>query len=213
MVRNFEIHKAGDCGGSEEQEWGLLKQTQLASQGSMASYPPRLRGAPEPSSYSTEWISRGRDSPFPGATRAAEAVLRPTALGEMWKNNYSSLSRDSLKNKWHRQRENEVSSNRNACWIPGNRYSNACHWKPLLSLGKNKSKTSYGNEITCCYSRPRVLPGLWVILSWAGGNSVHVFKYLKCCCLVARSSLTLCNPMDYSPPGSSVHGSSQTRIL
>ena len=31
--------------------------------------------------------------------------------------------------------------------------------------------------------------------------------------LVARSCPTLCNPMDYSPPGSSVHGISQARIL
>ena len=29
----------------------------------------------------------------------------------------------------------------------------------------------------------------------------------------AQSCLTLCNPMDYSPPGSSVHGVFQTRIL
>ena len=31
--------------------------------------------------------------------------------------------------------------------------------------------------------------------------------------LVAQSCLTLCNPMDCSPPGSSVHGISQERIL
>jgi len=31
--------------------------------------------------------------------------------------------------------------------------------------------------------------------------------------LVAQSYLTLCNPMDYSPPGSSVHGILQARIL
>ena len=34
-----------------------------------------------------------------------------------------------------------------------------------------------------------------------------------CCCLVAKSCPTLCNPMDYSLPGSSVHGISQARIL
>ena len=33
------------------------------------------------------------------------------------------------------------------------------------------------------------------------------------CCLVARSSLTLCNPMDCSPPGFSVHGIHRARIL
>jgi len=31
--------------------------------------------------------------------------------------------------------------------------------------------------------------------------------------LVVQLSPTLCNPMDYSPPGSSVHGILQTRIL
>ena len=33
------------------------------------------------------------------------------------------------------------------------------------------------------------------------------------CCLVARSCPVLCDPMDYNPLGSSVHGSSQVRIL
>ena len=35
----------------------------------------------------------------------------------------------------------------------------------------------------------------------------------KCCCLVAKSYLTLCDPMDCSPPRSFVHGISQARIL
>ena len=32
-------------------------------------------------------------------------------------------------------------------------------------------------------------------------------------CLVAQLCLTLCDPLDYSPPGSSVHGIFQARIL
>ena len=36
---------------------------------------------------------------------------------------------------------------------------------------------------------------------------------LMCVCLVAQSCLTSCDPMDCSPPGSSVHGLSQARIL
>ena len=32
-------------------------------------------------------------------------------------------------------------------------------------------------------------------------------------CLVAQSCLTLCNPVDCSPPGFSVHGILQARIL
>ena len=34
-----------------------------------------------------------------------------------------------------------------------------------------------------------------------------------CCCLVAKLCLTLCDPMDCSLPGSSVHGISQAKIL
>ena len=34
-----------------------------------------------------------------------------------------------------------------------------------------------------------------------------------CVCSVAQSCLTLCNPMDCSPPGSSVHGILQARIV
>ena len=34
-----------------------------------------------------------------------------------------------------------------------------------------------------------------------------------CCCLFAKSCLTLCDPMDCNPPGGSVCGISQTRIL
>ena len=34
-----------------------------------------------------------------------------------------------------------------------------------------------------------------------------------CCSLVAKSRLALCNPMDYSPPGSSFRGILQARIL
>ena len=36
---------------------------------------------------------------------------------------------------------------------------------------------------------------------------------ITCWCLVAKSCSTLCDRMDYSPPGSSVHGISKARIL
>ena len=34
-----------------------------------------------------------------------------------------------------------------------------------------------------------------------------------CCCLDAKLCLTLCNPMDCNPPGSSIHGISQASVL
>ena len=40
-----------------------------------------------------------------------------------------------------------------------------------------------------------------------------ILKIQKVVCLVAQSCLTLFNPMDCSPPGSSVHGILQARIL
>ena len=39
---------------------------------------------------------------------------------------------------------------------------------------------------------------------------IHLFAFFV---LVAESCLTLCDPVDCSPPGSSVHGISQGRIL
>ena len=47
---------------------------------------------------------------------------------------------------------------------------------------------------------------------------VNWFEWTECIytyiyCLVAKSCSTLCDPMDCSPPGSSVHGISQARIL
>ena len=44
-------------------------------------------------------------------------------------------------------------------------------------------------------------------------NPGGFFHCCCCCCLVAHLCPTLCNPMDCSPPGSSVHGISQASIL
>ena len=55
------------------------------------------------------------------------------------------------------------------------------------------------------------------ILLFAGSTSVasasHALSTVCCYCSVAKSCLTLCEPMDCSLPGSSDHGISQVRIL
>ena len=43
-------------------------------------------------------------------------------------------------------------------------------------------------------------------------NPAHVW-FLVCCCSVAKSCPTLCNPMDSSPPVSSIYGISRAGIL
>ena len=47
------------------------------------------------------------------------------------------------------------------------------------------------------------------------GFFVSSLAFIKacCCCLVTQLHSNLCNPMDCRPPGSSVHGISQARIL
>ena len=43
--------------------------------------------------------------------------------------------------------------------------------------------------------------------------SSYVYVIIRVCMLVSQSRPALCNPMDYSPRGSSDHGISQARIL
>ena len=45
------------------------------------------------------------------------------------------------------------------------------------------------------------------------GSSLVQNFIVRCCCLLAKLCLILCNPMDCSPPGSSVHGIFQPRTL
>ena len=63
-----------------------------------------------------------------------------------------------------------------------------------------------------------VLSGEQKLLSKKYCNAIksEALNYFDCCavlCLVSQSCLTLRDPMDCSPPGSSVHGILQGRIL
>ena len=48
---------------------------------------------------------------------------------------------------------------------------------------------------------------------WSDGTECHDLSVLNVASSVTQSCLTLCEPLDNSPPGSSVHGIFQTRIL
>ena len=59
----------------------------------------------------------------------------------------------------------------------------------------------------------RTLSRIWLFVTpWRGCVCVCVCVR-ACTCMRAQSYLTLCNPMDCSPPGSFVHGIFQARIL
>ena len=53
---------------------------------------------------------------------------------------------------------------------------------------------------------------LWLV-HFPSGSSVIMSFYLHICGGGAQSRATLCDPMDWSPPGSSVHGVLQASIL
>ena len=58
--------------------------------------------------------------------------------------------------------------------------------------------------------------GKWCLCVCGGfilQQSRNANRHLFVCCLVAKLCPTLCDPMDYRPPGSSVRGISQARIL
>ena len=68
-----------------------------------------------------------------------------------------------------------------------------------------KSKADYEENLKATLFRST---GQWSAWPWNEEDEQEVV-----CCLVAQLCLTLCNPMDCSLPGSSVHGISQARIL
>ena len=71
-------------------------------------------------------------------------------------------------------------------------------FSPDLEDSRRKSKVSWGPDL-----HARV-----------GGVKIHQPRTIRGTCFVVfQSCLTLCKSMDCSPPGSSVHGILQTRIL
>ena len=67
----------------------------------------------------------------------------------------------------------------------------------------SQSYTLYSKLILSYYST------LVMKKQWVHRNIIHII----CVCLVAQSCPTLSNPIDCNPPGSSVHGIFQARIL
>ena len=63
------------------------------------------------------------------------------------------------------------------------------------------------------YFSGTALPYLDSLLCLQTPESINRLHLYLCCCLVTKSCLNLCDPMDYSLPGSFVHGISQARIL
>ena len=77
-------------------------------------------------------------------------------------------------------------------------------WQVLCSWQREQYAlwhTGTRNPISCWEPCP---------VTYLQSQKLHVHKRA---CSVSQLCLTLCNPMDFSPPGSSVHGTFQARIL
>ena len=124
----------------------------------------------------------------------------------------------------------------NGNWVSFNIYNNLwgrSYYSVHLGEGETKAFSSFGihlSQVTWAsvvYPDPR--PGHFTCISTLFVSLVKQFfdllfgfllsfkliRLWTCrtgCCLVAKSCL-FCNPMDCSPPGSSLHGISQARIL
>ena len=78
-------------------------------------------------------------------------------------------------------------------------------WSPTSALQENSLPLSHWGRLVLTRTRLSLLKcALWISIC---------FVCVCVCVLVAQSCPTLCDPMEYSPPGSSVHGILQPRTL
>ena len=87
-------------------------------------------------------------------------------------------------------------------WLQPWQYKNLAPGKESYDKHKQRLKI----ETSACWQRSFASQSY-------GFSSSHVWIWVKVKVKLAQSCLTLCNPMDYSLSGSSVHGILQARIL
>ena len=106
---------------------------------------------------------------------------------------------------------------------PGKNTGVGCHF--LLQWMKVKSeseKWKWSHSVVSDSSQPHGLQPTrllrpWIfqarVLEWVGCHFLLQCMKVKSEREVAQSCMTLSDPMDYSPPGSSIHGIFQARVL
>ena len=82
------------------------------------------------------------------------------------------------------------------------------HWV-AISFSRGSFQPRDGTPVSCIAGRLFTIWATGGLLKWKWSHSAHVKSESE----VAQSCPTLCDPMDCSPPGSSVHGILQARIL
>ena len=93
------------------------------------------------------------------------------------------------------------------------------HWRQILYQLSHKGSPRILEWVAYPFSRGSSPPRNQTTVSCIEGGfftnwAIREAQIIQVTCvLVFQSCLTLCDPMDCSPPGSSVHGISQARIL
>ena len=105
------------------------------------------------------------------------------------------------------------SGKESTCWCRRHRFS---HWfrkipwrrrqqpTPAFLPGKSHGQRSLGGYSPCGHKKNQ---------TWVSDTTGTVCVYMRLCAQSLQSCPTLYNPRDCSPPGSSVHGVLQARIL
>ena len=96
-----------------------------------------------------------------------------------------------------------------ACRL-GRRCQQALEWVLAAVVHRLRCSRHVGSSWTRSWTRIPCTDGQILSLHHQGSPSLHFYML---CVLVAQSHLTLCDPMDSSPLGFSVHGILQARIL
>ena len=88
---------------------------------------------------------------------------------------------------------------------------------PIDSKGPSEAVNSFPHKEVQFFVGNLCLMILAIWLDSKASLMQSALQTLSClilsCCFVSQFCLTLCDPMDYSPPGSSVHGILQARTL
>ena len=92
------------------------------------------------------------------------------------------------------------------------------HSNPPCPSGETEAQREEGlvqghTTSRCLSSQPLEQRVLWGNSGAGWSYEPDMWQWLQHCCLIAQWCPTFCDPMDCIPPGSSVHGISQARVL
>ena len=121
--------------------------------------------------------------------------------------NDRNASQDSLSEKWE--------------WVHAQLWLSLCDpmdCSPPGSSVHGISQASILESFAISFFRGFFWPMGWTFITFFGRQTFCYWatreaRYSNCCCLVAKSWPTLCDPLDCSSPRTSVHGILQARIL